>query len=370
MRVAAYTHLHRTYAPTGVGQHLIRMIRGLGSWPGVDLTVIAPRRQLDETCRIPAENPLFGISARAIPLSHRCLEAMWQRLDFPKVDRWCNGADWVYTPSEAYIAVGRPRLAVTVHDMHAFEPNLPWSDTPAHRAFRRRWTEMFQPIIRRADRILTVSAFTERRLVELLGVDPQRIAVIGNGVDPIYFDPPTGSSPVEPQSGPYVVVVGGLTRRKGGDLVLDVAQALQRQMPPMRVRVVGQGEPELERQSAEFQNITLLGFVATERLVHLLRGAVAMMFLSRYEGFGIPAAEAMAAGAPVIVSRWGALPEVVGDAGILVDAENTGEVVAAIRWLSVDTAVRGDLCARGRERAEQYRWGECVERLVTTLQKP
>lgn len=369
MKVAAYTHLHRSYAPTGVGQHLIRMVGGLRDWPGVDLTVIAPRAQLDEACRIPAGNPLSGIPARGIPLDRRCLEAMWQRLNLPKIDRWCSNADWVYTPSEAYVATRRPRLAVTVHDMHAFEPDLPWSGTPAHLAFRRRWAEMFQPIIRRADRILAVSAFTERRLVELLGIEPRRIAVVGNGVDPAYFDPPSGA-PADELAEPYVLVVGGLTQRKGGDFVLQVAQALHRHMPRLLVRVVGCGEAELERQSAALPNVVLLGFVETGRLVHLLRNAVAMMLLSRYEGFGIPVVEAMAAGAPVIVSRWGALPEVTGDAGVLVDAENADEVVSAIRMLSNDSATRNDLRARGRKRAEDYRWTRCVERLVAALQSP
>jgi glycosyltransferase involved in cell wall biosynthesis len=293
---------------------------------------------------------------------------MWRRINLPKIDHWCGDADWVYAPCEAYVAAKRPRLAVTVHDLHAFEPDLPWSGTPAHQAFRRRWAEMFRPIVRRADRILAVSAFTERRLVELLGVDPRRITVVGNGVDPVYFDP-TGGPPPSELSEPYVLVVGGLTQRKGGDLVLGAAQALQRWMPQLCVGIVGFGEPELERKAAALPNVTLLGFVETERLALLLRGAVGMMLLSRYEGFGIPVVEAMAAGAPVIVSRWGALPEVAGDAGVLVDAENAGEVVAAIAMLSNDAAVRRDLQARGRERAEGYRWDRCVERLVAALRK-
>ena len=77
----------------------------------------------------------------------------------PKLDHWCRGVDWVYTPTEAYIAVRGPRLAVTVHDLHAFETNLPWSNSPAHQALRRRWAAMFRPIIKRADLILAPSDF-------------------------------------------------------------------------------------------------------------------------------------------------------------------------------------------------------------------
>ena len=95
-----------------------------------------------------------------------------------------------------------------------------------------------------------------------------------------------------------------------------------------------------------------------------------MMFLSRYEGFGMPLAEAMAANTPVIASRCAALPEIVGEAGLLVDAENAGEVAAAIKMLSSDRAAWADLSVRGRQRAEAYRWEFCVERLLTALRNP
>jgi glycosyltransferase involved in cell wall biosynthesis len=75
----------------------------------------------------------------------------------------------------------------------------------------------------------------------------------------------------------------------------------------------------------------------------------------------------MAAGTPVVASRWSALPEVVGDAGLLVDAENASEVVAAIKMLSTDAAARKELRARGKKRAESYRWSDCVDRLVSAL---
>ena len=370
MRIAAYTHLHRARNPTGVGNHMIQMVQGLSRAPGVEVTVVAPRSQLDEAGRIPTQSPLAGIPACGLPLGRRWLETMWERLDTPKLDHWCQDADWVYTPTEAYIAVRRPRLAVTVHDLHAFETSLPWSNTPGHQAFRRRWAAMFGPIIERADCILAASEFTRRRLVELLGAKDERIAVVGNGVDPAFFDSPTEVEPVGRYGGRYIVVIGGLTRRKGGDLVLRTAQELQRVVPDCRVIIAGTGEREFDGPASELPNVICLGFVGTAQLIRLLKGAVAMMFLSRYEGFGMPLAEAMAAGTPVIASRCAALPEVVGEAGLLVDPENSSEVAAAIKMLSDDSAAWSDLSARGRQRAEAYRWEFCVERLLAALRKP
>jgi glycosyltransferase involved in cell wall biosynthesis len=224
------------------------------------------------------------------------------------------------------------------------------------------------PIIENAACILTVSEFTRGRLCELLRVDPDRVAVIGNGIDPLYFDAPADPVEFDLRERPYVVVVGGLTRRKGGDLVLRVAQILKREQPEMRVLVAGQGEPAFSEPAKTLGNVVLLQHVPTAQLVNLLRGAAAAVLLSRYEGFGIPVLEAMAAGAPVISSRSGALPEVVGDAGLLLDSEDVEGTVAAIKWLSTDTAARDRYVSRGKTRAEGYRWERCVERLVQALE--
>src|SRR5262249_40733781 len=153
----------------------------------------------------------------------------------------------------------------------------------------------------------------------------------------------------------YVAVVGGLTRRKGGDLVLRVARELERVAPDLSILILGSGEQEFDPLAAECRNVRCLGFVDVAMLAGLLKGALAMMFLSRYEGFGVPVAEAMAAGTPVVSSNSAALPETVGDAGLVVDADNSREVAAALKLLSLDGAVRADLCSRGRKRAETYR---------------
>jgi glycosyltransferase involved in cell wall biosynthesis len=370
MKIAAYVQLNRSVSmPTGVGKHLIHMVRGLWMTPGMDVNILAPRNQLDQTRQVPADNPLAGIPASGLPFDRRWLEAMWEILNAPKVDHWCGKVDWIYSPTEAFIAARRPRLAVTVHDLHAFEPDLPWSHTSEHRAFRRRWARMMVPIVRHADCILAVSEFTRRRLTELLHVNPDRIAVVGNGVESAYFDSSPSSGTDERPEQEYIMVVGGLTRRKGGDLVLRLAQALMHERPNMRVLVAGRGEAEFTGPAAALSNVTLLGYAPTQELAQCLRGATAMLMLSRYEGFGIPVLEAMAAGAPVISSRSGALPEVVGDAGLLVDQENVVEVLEAIELLATNGPARQKLRRLGKARARDYRWNRCVERLVRALRE-
>ena len=212
------------------------------------------------------------------------------------------------------------------------------------------------PILQRAACIVTVSEFTRGRLRALLGVDPQRVAVVGNGVDPLYLEAPSGAIDTPSDVSPYVLVVGGLTRRKGGDLILRLAAVLARELPQMRVVVAGTGEQELVDAARRHGNVTLLPHVPTRTLVGLLHGATAALCLSRYEGFGMPVLEAMAAGAPVIASRCGALPEVVADAGILVDGEDSHKVAEAIAWLSADPGAREEYRRRGKARAEASSW--------------
>jgi glycosyltransferase involved in cell wall biosynthesis len=370
VRIAVYAHLHRSkIAPTGVGQHLIHMISGLSKRPDIECRVVAPRDELDNQSRIPEGSPLAGMPVRGLPFGRRWLEASWRYLGAPAIDRWSGPADWIYSPTEVYVATRSARLAITVHDLHAFEPDLPWSRTAEHQAFRARWERTMTPILQRAACIVTVSEFTRGRLRDLLGVDPQRVAVVGNGVDPLYLEAPSGAIDTPSDVSPYVLVVGGLTRRKGGDLILRLAAVLARELPQMRVVVAGTGEQELVDAARRHGNVTLLPHVPTRTLVGLLHGATAALCLSRYEGFGMPVLEAMAAGAPVIASRCGALPEVVADAGILVDGEDSHKVAEAIAWLSADPGTREEYRRRGKARAEASSWDRCVDRLLRSLKE-
>jgi glycosyltransferase involved in cell wall biosynthesis len=364
MKVAAYVQVRRMRNPTGVGQHLIHMIDGISRTSDVQVSVLASRRDLDATGSLPA--PLWHVGVTPLPLRRKWLEGSWWALNWPDADRWCPGADWVYSPAEAYIATRNVPLAVTVHDTHAFEPHLPWSNTPDHQRFRKRWELLFRSIRQRAKLIITVSQFTKSRLVTLLGFDPSRIEVVGNGVDERYFDPMT---PIDLPPEPYLYVIGGLTRRKGGDQVIELAKGLKSVRPDLRILVSGIGEKDLERQADAVGNIRRLGYVSLERQAGLLSGSQLLLFLSRYEGFGIPAIEAMAAGTPAVVSESPALQEVVGNAALVVDSSKPEAVLESVLRLERDNSLRRVLIERGRWRADEFRWGKCVDRLLTALRR-
>jgi glycosyltransferase involved in cell wall biosynthesis len=151
-------------------------------------------------------------------------------------------------------------------------------------------------------------------------------------------------------------------------VLIKVADHLRQQRSDLRVIAVGRNDSELEIRARQLPNVDLRGYVGADTgLPELMRNAAALLMLSRYETFGIPVAEAMAAGTPVIASRGGALPEVIGDAGVFVELDDPAEIARAAEDLSRDAGRRTAMIERGRRRAEDYRWEACVDRLVNSF---
>ncbi len=373
MRVACFTDLRFTAnaRPTGVQKHLVQMIWGLAEQPGVALTMIATRDQLTGNA-IPKGNHLRGLPVNCLPGTNNSMEALWQFLHYPNIDPWIDGTDWVYCPKNDLVPVKNARWAVTIHSIYECDPLLSrdgrktiWS-----RFAEARWRSVYRYIARRADLILTVSEFLKAQIVSSFGVSGDRVVVVGNGVEEVYYkvaDIPKGISSLSGER-PYVLCVGGLNYLDGGDYLLDVSRALERALPQLRILVAGaQHEKPYLVQAADHANIELLGYVPAPKLAGLMREAEMFLFLSRYETFGIAVAEAMAAGAPVIASDKTAVPEVVGDGGIIVDPAKTSTLIDIIVDLHRGPESCEELRRKGIKRAGRYTWQACVDRLYKAL---
>lgn len=347
-------------------------VLGLASQDSINLELLFASQWLQADGHLPSNCPLRTLAKRNFPMPENATERTWKLLSRPKMDSYIpRDTDWLFAPMETYIPVTKCSVAITIFDIQAFEPDLPWSHTWRHRLFRLKWGQWVRRALKQYPLVFTISHFSKRRMIELLGADPRKVVVVGVGVEPAYFDaaaldPARLTRPVER---PYTLVIGGLRQKKGADYVLAVADALQKQKSPLQIVVAGDSEAGYIQAAAVHPNITLLGLVEDNDLPRILRGASSLLFLSHYEGFGIPAVEAMAAGIPVVVSNRASLPEIVGDAGIIVEPAHTAEVVDILINVEKDTALRATYGQRGQTHAQQYTWPRIVARLTAALEQ-
>jgi glycosyltransferase involved in cell wall biosynthesis len=365
-RIATYVDLrYTTRQPTGVDKHIARMVRGLATRPGFDVSVVAPRRQLDGSRAIPATSSLAGLPVDPLPMSNRAARMLWAVSSRPPIDRYCPSADWIYSPQELWAPAKRARTAVTIHGITWFEHSLPGRDSAWALFERARMAWFFQQVCRRADLVLPVSRHVETFLVDEFGLDRGKSLVIGNGVDDCFFA--AGDAPASPDMN-RILVVGGLNDWDGASHVLAVADLLARELPDVSIDIAGTlDEPRYIAAAAARPNIRTLGYVATDRLAASMPGYLALLYLPNVESFGLAAVEAMAAGLPVIACRLTAVPETTGDTAIAVDAESPTEVLTAVQRLRSSRDDRSAWIARGRGRAGRYTWATCVDRLVERL---
>ena len=244
------------------------------------------------------------------------------------------------------------RTVTTFHDLFVI------SGEYSTREFRDRFTEQARQAARRSDLIISVSRFTASQLEEFLGVQSSLIRVIPHGVDV----PPQGlhDGPQDAGRQNLVLFVGAIQRRKN---VARLVRAFERMPASWRLALAGAADgfgaaEELAAidTSPRKSDIDVLGYVTQKELDTLYRRASIFAFPSLDEGFGMPVLEAMANSVPVITSMRSALPEVAGDAALLVDPKDTEQIAAALLRLASDEILRQDLARRGRERAVEFSW--------------
>jgi glycosyltransferase involved in cell wall biosynthesis len=220
------------------------------------------------------------------------------------------------------------------------------------------WTRLYgrtalRPTIRAVDRVIAVSEFSKREVVELAGIDPERVDVVPNALEPVF------QAGGEAAEGDYVLAVGTLEPRKN---LARIAEATARVGVQLRlVGAAGWGDAGVGGS-----HVSWLGRIDDEALAAAYRGARSLVFPSLYEGFGIPALEAMACGTPVVTSRGSAMAEVVGDAGILVDPLDVSSIAAGIEAADLR---RGELVPLGLERARRYTWERAVAAAVDSYRR-
>ena len=288
-----------------------------------------------------------------------------QRLGVP-FPQWCTrGADVFHSSNQVRTPPRGMKLTATIHDMTCWK--MPELHTAANVVADRHYAEM---VLRRADGLIAVSEHSRRDALEMLGIAPERIVAIPNGVSEEYFH----ATPMR-RAKQYVLHVGTIEPRKNIERLLDAWAALRPELRAEYELIVAgpagwASEPTVARLQSQPESVRWLGYVAEKDLPALTAGASVLAYPSLYEGFGLPLAEAMAAGVACVTSNVSSLPEVAGEGARLVDPLSVSELRDALAALLESPGERARLGRAGRARATAlYRWPLVAERSLEFFQR-
>ena len=306
-----------------------------------------------------------------LPWGRKVTPLAWTFLNAPPIERWLKEPiDITHIVSLGFPVATRKKLVVTVHDIgplthpEYFYSN-PWK-------FRRS----FEHMVKYADAIICVSQATADEVAGYGGADiSDRIEVIHEGVDVSCFD----SDPINiydseienipPRGVPFFLAAGAVSPRKNINRVLEAFAKVKDSMPHHFVLAGGRGwnEGDLDDLISRLglsDRVHRVGYVTDETLFSFYRLADFYVHASLFEGFGLTVLEAMAAGCPVITSNISSLPEVAGDAALLVDPYSVDEVAEAIECFAMNETLRKEYVTKGELRRTEFRWEDTADKIA------
>lgn len=346
----------------GVGRYTRNLVRQLGAQAGTDRLVLF----YFDFKRAGDPFPVSGAAFRAerrIP--GRLVQAAWKIVSWPPFDRLAGEADVYHFPNFIRPPLRRGRSVVTIHDLSFLR--FPETAEKRNLAYLKK---RISGTVRAADAIVTGSEFSAGEIEELLGVPRSKIHPIHDGLAE-HIRPPGAGEVAELRSRldldrPYLLHVGTLEPRKNIPFLVEIFERL-RNFDGCLVLAGMKGwsfEPILRRieSSRLARRIRRLDYVADGDLPALYAGAELFVFPSLYEGFGFPPLEALAVGTPVLASRRGSLPEVLGEAAELIGDFDAALWAERIENLISDPAARERARTAGRDRALGFSWRETARR--------
>lgn len=368
MKVGFFTYGMREQL-TGIGRYTVELTRAMKAQaPDIDITLINPYPDSPLDWYREFEGypvPQLSRVPLAASIGNWVLHRAASDLGLDVLHDPCGIAPFIFP-------VPRYRRVTTVHD--AVPLVMPEVQPLATRLIFRTLI----PAARfTADAVLTVSRASAHDLTHHLGIPEHKLYVTPNGVAPPLAD--LGDIEVARRLGelgvsrPYFLCVGALNPRKNLRRVLEAFARVEREIPDAQLVVVGPdtwwadetfAHARELRAQGRLQGLRFTGYVDERTLQSLYREAVALLYLSLYEGFGLPALEAMVHGTTVIGSDRSAIPEAIGDAGVLVDPCDVPAIAAAMARVHDSPRLRAELAERGRARAASFSWAETARRTL------
>jgi glycosyltransferase involved in cell wall biosynthesis len=265
--------------------------------------------------------------------------------------------------------MGKTRLLTTIYDV------IPWS----HPGISTKWDTLiyryWHPhIVPRVDAIATISETSRNDIVRHLPIAAEKVHNVYSGITSNYqpASPETVTLTKTRYQLPerYILYVGNLEERKNLQRVLYAYKQLKEEGLPHKLVLVGPQKWKYEgifKVTTELRlenDVIFTGYISVDDLPALYSGADVFVYPSLYEGFGLPVLEAMACGTPVVTSNISSLPEIAGDAALLVDPYNIQQIVSAIRQILLDHQIQADLRQRGVEQAKKFTWNQTASQII------
>ena len=365
----------------GIGRYtrgIVGALAALGSAHAFTLVVAGSEKEAEGSDGFQAgPEQASNFRIRRLSLSHRFWTVIWHRLHLPlPVDLITGPVDLFHSPDYLLPPLSRGKKVVTIHDLSFLR--FPEGAEPR---LRRYLSAAVPRSVGEADLVLGDSENTRQDIVEFLGVNPDKVEVVYPGVDPA-FRPIKDLQPLAAARGlyhldsPFILSVGTLEPRKNLTTLLDAYAALRSGGDVDHKLVIAGGKGWLydgifsrAAESSLEDDVVFLGYVPEEHLPALYCLSDLLVFPSLYEGFGLPPLEAMACGTPVITSDSSSLPEVVGQAALMVQAEDGEALAEAIKTLLADSGLRKDLVRKGLSRAAEFTWRASGEKLLAVYER-
>ena len=348
--------------PTGLGIYALRLISALDAL-GERLIVYTSRPDLIVAARAEVHRIPAALRPERGALGH-LLRLLWVQSGLRLRVRRARPDLLLNLMPEGLLLPSVPQVT-TVHDLL---PLLYPSEYPRQQYYFRHYVPA---VLKHSRAVIVISESTRRDLLRFYpGVPPEKVHVVLSGYDARQFSP---GDPAEPDTGPYALYVGNVLPHKNLPRLIEAFARSAGRVPGTLV-ICGSGRSrhmdEVRQRIAALgltPRITWKPYATADELVRLYRGAKMLLLPSLHEGFGLTAVEAMACGTPVIASNTSSLPEVVGDAGLLVDPNDTDSIADGMSRLFTDDALAEELRERGLRRAALFSWektGRAVQAVI------
>lgn len=336
-----------TQRTTGIQRFATEIARELLVLRG-DVVLAVPRGPIDP----------HGLDETRIHRVGRLAGHAWEQIDLPLFARRRSAV--VLGLASTGPVWYRPQVS-THHD-------VTWLRHPESfgRRFRAVYGLVVPRLIARSERLLTVSAFSRGEIAAHFGVPPERFTIVPNAAD-ARFRPADADAAAA--TGRYLLAVSSPNAHKNFARMIEAFERFSRAHPDVELRVVGSQTRSFARQeyAGVGQRVRFLGRVDDDELTALYRGALAFVFPSLYEGFGIPPLEAQQCGCPVIAARAASLPDVLGDAALYIDPYDVDDLSGAMARVVDDDGLRTRLSRAGLRNAERFSWRASAERVSRVL---